>query len=222
MATTKRIVCLTKSRMKGGFCVAGREYNGGIIGSWIRLVNGRPGEGLSNNECLYSDWRYPQVLDIMEVTLRQHNPRGHQSENWVIEPGRLWDRIGRFDESGLSVLAEHCDALWYNGSNTQHGFNDQIPPAEMTGVRTSITLISVDELKLRVFGFQKRVQAQFEFAGEWYWLWVTDPAIEKEYLLRSDGDYRLGPSYLTISLGLPFEDYYNCCYKLVAAVYEKA
>lgn len=47
---------------------------------------------------------------------------------------------------------------------------------------------------------------------------MTDPIIERAYLSRKDGDYSMGESYLTISLGEPFN---NHCHKLVAAVIEQ-
>jgi hypothetical protein len=62
---------------------------------------------------------------------------------------------------------------------------------------------------------KRRVLAQFSYAGENYWLWVTDPVVEREYLLKSDGSYRLGECFATISLGEPFNDK---VYKLVAAL----
>lgn len=40
------------------------------------------------------------------------------------------------------------------------------------------------------------------------------PEYERRFLSQPDGDYELGESYLTISLGEPYEGY---CYKLVAA-----
>ena len=62
---------------------------------------------------------------------------------------------------------------------------------------------------------KRRVQGRFEFSGQEYALWVTDPACEKEYLAKLDGTYATGESYLTISLG---ERYKGACYKLIAAV----
>ncbi len=44
---------------------------------------------------------------------------------------------------------------------------------------------------------------------------VTDPLIEKKFLVLEDGEYSLPASYLTISLGEPYHDK---VYKLIAAV----
>lgn len=89
----------------------------------------------------------------------------------------------------------------------------------------SLKLVHVDVMQLKVFkpgeafgNPKRRVQAQFQFSGKEYALWVTDPIIERTYLSRKDGDYSLGENYLTISLGEPFNDH---CYKLVAAVIEQ-
>lgn len=60
-----------------------------------------------------------------------------------------------------------------------------------------------------------RVQGRFSSDGTGYWLWVTDPIVERQYLAKSDGDYPVGETYLTISIGEPYQDY---CYKLIATV----
>ena len=47
---------------------------------------------------------------------------------------------------------------------------------------------------------------------------MTDPVYERAYLAKPDGDYPIGVSILTISLGEPLND---ACYKLVAAILER-
>mgnify|MGYP007100546515 CR=1 FL=1 len=63
---------------------------------------------------------------------------------------------------------------------------------------------------------RRRLQARFRYNGTDYAFRITDPVIEQKYLALEDGDYVLGESYLTVSLGEPYTDGY--CYKLVAAV----
>ena len=46
----------------------------------------------------------------------------------------------------------------------------------------------------------------------------TDPHYERTYLAKADGEYDLGESCLTVSIGEPYGDF---CYKLVAAVIER-
>jgi len=66
-----------------------------------------------------------------------------------------------------------------------------------------------------------RVQGQFEYAGATYWLRVTDPVYEQRYQAQPEGYYSLGESYLTISIGEPY-DKQEACYKLIAAIIERA
>ena len=104
--------------------------------------------------------------------------------------------------------------------------NDQIPFRQVEQETSSLKLLHVDEVCLRVFApgeafgnSKRRVQAKLHFSGIEYALWVTDPDIERHYLAREDGYYNLSECYLTISLGEPFNEY---CYKLVAAIIEKS
>jgi hypothetical protein len=69
---------------------------------------------------------------------------------------------------------------------------------------------------VEAFGnLKRRVQARFHHGGDECALWVTDPGYERTYLARPDSNYEIGESFLTISLGEPYNDY---CYKLVAAI----
>lgn len=49
-------------------------------------------------------------------------------------------------------------------------------------------------------------------------MWVTDPRYERTFLAQADGQYQLGPAYLTVSLGEPHDGY---AYKMVAAIIEE-
>ena len=125
----------------------------------------------------------------------------------------------------LHRLSETRGTLWLNGSQTYNGINDQIPFEQTARETSSLTLIHVDELRLRVFApsaafgnAKRRVQARFQFASNAYALWVTDPRIERAYLANDDGNYTLRDCFLTISLGEPFKDH---CHKLVAAVIKR-
>ena len=108
------------------------------------------------------------------------------------------------------------------GTSTYHGQHDRIPLDAAGAVKSSLTLIHVSTLRLRVFkpgeafgDTKRRVQARFRFGAINYALRVTDPIIERAYLAQADGSYIIGESYLTVSLGEPFNDN---VYKLVAAV----
>lgn len=47
---------------------------------------------------------------------------------------------------------------------------------------------------------------------------VTDPVIERQYLLGQDGEFDVGSAILCISLGEPYGEY---AYKLIAGVFRK-
>jgi hypothetical protein len=66
---------------------------------------------------------------------------------------------------------------------------------------------------------KRRVQGQFRHCETDYQLWVTDPVYERAYLAKTDGNYEIGETLLTISLGEPYND---ACYKLIAAIIERA
>jgi hypothetical protein len=161
-------------------------------------------------------------MDIVDVPLVQPQPKTFQSENWLLDPQRYWVRKGALPYAQLATAADIPSSLWINGFRTYHGVNDRVPEAEADALTTSLYLLGLDSISFAVFapgaGFgnpKRRVHAMFEYAGSSYALWVTDPAIEREYLARDDGSYAEGPCFITVSLG---ERDKGFCYKLVAAV----
>ena len=222
---TKRIVCLANSRKLQGRCIAGREIVDGEPAAWIRPVSDRPHEEVSEDERQYEDGTDPRVLDVIDVPLREPLPKGYQQENWLLDPDEYWVRAEQYSWSDLHLLADEGGTLWINGESTYNGLNDHIPLDQAAAVESSLKLVHVDTLGVTVFkpgeafgNPKRRVQGRFRFAGNDYWLWITDPIIERRYLARDDGGYDLGECYLTISLGEPYD---GRCYKLIAAVVEK-
>ena len=218
MTITKRIVCLANSRKLSGRCVAGRELIRGRPRAWIRPVSDRPNEAVSMCERQYADSGDPRVLDIIDISLHEPRPKGHQQENWLLDSDLYWAKVAQYPWSSMDQLVDKSDTLWCNGYSTRNGKNDRIPINLVATETGSLKLIYANSLQIKVFCYynKRRVQAQFRYADEDYEIWVTDPIIEQEYLMREDGNYRLRNIYLTISLGEPNED--NFCYKLVAAV----
>ena len=220
--TTKRIVCLANSRKLHGRCVAGKELHGDQPGVWIRPVSAREHEEVSEYERQYQDGSDPQVLDILRVPLLSPRSKVYQRENWLLDPTRYWLQDGRADWELLRRLVDRPGPLWINGHHTYHGYNDKIPLLEAGSLVSSLSLIRVPWLKLRIFApseafgnTKRRVQGCFDHHGESYRLWVTDPVYEKRYLARANDTYELGDNFLTVSLG---EAYNSACYKLIAAI----
>ena len=222
MTINKTIVCLANSRKLSGRCIAGREIDGGSPGAWVRPVSARERQEVSERERQYQDGRDPKLLDVIEISLVEHQPRDHQQENWLLDPNIYWSRVDKISWENLEPFSDLSESLWLNGFHTYNGMNDRIPVQQAEQERSSLKLIYADEVRLcvfapgEVFGNPKRfVQAKFNFNNNNYALRVTDPYIERDYLARDDGYYKLSECYITISLTEPYEGY---CYKLVAAI----
>ena len=222
MSDLKRIVCLANSRKLHGRCVAGREWNERRAGSWIRPVSARELGEVSEYERQYEDGSDPQVLDVMDVPVLEARPVGCQTENWLLDPKRYWEKVGRLSWLELPLLADTDASLWVDGHSTYNGVHDKIPIETAQRLENSLRLIRVDKLELSVFkpgeafgNMKRRVQGRFMHAGKRYGLWVTDPTYERRYLAKLDGNYRIGECYLTVSLGEP---YGGACYKLIASI----
>jgi len=215
----KRFLCLANSRKLSGRCVAGRELTPDGPGAWIRPVSSRAFQEISEYERQYPDGSDPQVLDVIDITFIEHQPREYQSENWLIDSTRYWLKVRTATLTDLDGFLEPSGPLWINGHSTYGGNHDRVPLETAQGLRTSLRFIRAVSVTLLVFlsafGEKRRVQARFHHNDTSYTLWVTDPRVERAYLARDDGTYQLGPCFLTISLGEPFQGY---CYKLVAAI----
>ena len=222
MTHAKRIVCLANSRKLGARCVAGREWSDGVAGSWIRPVSARETGEVTLRERQYEGGGDPKLLDVMDVPLLRPRPAGYQSENWLLDPYAPWKRVTRLTASDLAAIVDPVAPLWLDGHSTWHGRNDKIPTDRLDDVRDSLRLVRVPSVTFSVSAPgarwdnpKRQVRARFGNAGAKYGLRVTDPVWERRLLDKRDGTYRTGESYLTISLGEPFE---GSVYKLIAAI----
>lgn len=219
MAVVKRIVCLANSRKKRGFCVAGRELLATGVGPWLRPVSDRESEEVSPQEQAYQNGKSPQLLDVIDIPLIEPRPKGHQTENWLLDPQKRWQYAGKMRWEDLNGLAENPVELWVNGQSTNAGLNDRMRPEDAANLRGSLYLLHLDNLDLRVFVyFRRRIHAIFTHHGISYSIAVTDPAFESKYYAGENGIFPLGECFVTISLGEPYEGY---CYKLVAGIFPK-
>jgi len=112
-----RIVCLANSRKRDGHCVAGLELDeNGKLGRRIRPVGPRESESLTPDERRYPDGTEPQLLDVIEMTLLERFPCGHQTENYRPHPGRPWKRIGKLSCAELApAVQKFPGSLWFDG-----------------------------------------------------------------------------------------------------------
>ncbi len=223
MGTVKRMVCLANSRKLNGRCIAGIELSQAdeAVG-WVRPVSAREHEEVSEYERQYQDGSDPQLLDVIAVPLLEPTPVAFQQENWLLDPTHYWVKVGRMSWDGLSPMATNGAALWVNGHHTYNGLNDSMPLGIAAVMNSSLTLVRVGALRLKVFApgeafgnAKRRVQGGFQYGGTDYRLWVTDPVIERRYLAQSDGYYDIDECFVVISLGEPFN---GACYKLIASI----
>ena len=219
--TFKTIICLANSRKYSGHCIAGKELVDNQIGNWIRPVSSRDCGELSPQDIVMHNGRMPELLDIISVPLKKHCPQFCQTENFGIDESRGWIRKGGFPISEVSRLCDDVDHLWINGFHSYSGSNDRVPLNRAdTDLSSSLLFINPAHLTITVVEGSKAlktVRAKFDYRGERYWLTVTDPQIETQYLKRNIGEYPVGnkTAYLCVSMGEPHESYR---YKLVAGV----
>ena len=193
-------------------------------GGWIRPVSARENQAVSEDERQYEDGSDPQVLDIIDIPVREPQHDGHQTENWLLDPEHDWKRVGFYAPFDLPDLADPVELLWVDGHSTKSGRNNRVPIEAIGEATSSLRLIRVKEVILKVhapgkdFGNpERRVEGQFVHANQDYEFRVTDPIYEGQYRSKPDGTYPLGECYLTISLGEPYNGF---IYKLIAAIIE--
>jgi hypothetical protein len=223
MNDVRTIVCLANSRKPpSGRCVAGKEFNGGRFGEWIRPVSNRPTHEISEEERRYENGRGPRLLDVIEIPVNWPKPIGHQTENIEIDADYYWEKTGEVTWNDLRAALDQPTDLWGTGSSTYHGTNDRVAADDAATFTNSLVLIQPQELRIGVSsesGYQgpsrRRVRGIFRYNDAWYSLVVTDPVAEQTLLARPDGEVNTQNTYLTISLSEPM---YSYCFKLVAAI----
>lgn len=227
---SKRIILLAKSRKTGGFCIAGKEIlDSGAVGGWIRPVSSRKTDEIYPSECQYEDKYQPDLLDIIEVPYKKYEPECFQCENYLINEGYYWSKVGDFKSKNLSGICDNPKTLWAPHSSSWYGVRDRVEECFMEDLVDSICLITPDKLSIEVqtegerFGNpRRRARARFVYNNITYLFSITDPVIEKNYKKRADGEYPFeSPKdrvFMCVSIGLPYDNY---CYKFVASILEK-
>ncbi|MFL5347915.1 MAG: dual OB domain-containing protein [Hyalangium sp.] len=223
MTTYKTFVCFANSRKLAGRCVAGKEWRNKKPGQWLRPISDRQHEEISAYERRYQDGSDPELLDIIKIPLLDPRPRDHQVENHLIDSSQSWEKVGRLEWDALEKWVDSPKILWRNNSSSRAGCNDRVILAEAQACSGSLYLLKLDSMSIQVFApgasfgdSKRRVQGKFYYNKILYELWITDPLVEKQYLAESDGEYEVGESYVTVSLGEMNKDGY--CYKLVAGL----
>lgn len=223
---SKTILCLANSRRPGGHCFAGRELRNGKLGGWIRPINAKHGNAVSDRDRQYADKSMADLLDIVSVPMLGPRPQGHHQEDHQIQDEHYWTKIGRATWNQIIEATQNvAGTLWPNEDHSFHGVNDKVSEATTNKQTGSLLLIAPKTLDLVVGqesqyggGSRRRVRAHFKYNSIGYNLVVTDPWVEDRYFANADGRYPIEGSRLCISLP---EVINGNSTKLVAAVITK-
>ncbi len=88
----KEIIILTKSSKNNEYCVAGKDISNG---KWIRVVSETDGGEVPKKDVKYSDGSEVEILDIVEITFKKHEPKEHQCENYIYDNNVTWKKMER-------------------------------------------------------------------------------------------------------------------------------
>ncbi|MDR8027959.1 hypothetical protein KPA93_32560 [Burkholderia cenocepacia] len=219
------ILCLANSRKPpSGRCIAGKRIDRGQATTWLRPVSERPSHEVSEEERRYEEGTKAQLLDIVTIPLLRASPNLHQVENHTLDDEYYWTKQGvaTWDQV-IAAVDEHDVDFWAHAESTYHGLNDKVCEAELSAIGSSLKLIAVGDLQIRVRredGYEgrparRRVRGRFTYEGQTYLMSVTDPEIEESYLTQGDGDYPVGVAALCISLVEPWNGY---AFRVIASV----
>ncbi|WP_419863716.1 dual OB domain-containing protein [Candidatus Poriferisodalis sp.] len=209
------LLCLANSWKLGGRCFAGLANDG----SWVRPVTDTSTGTLPNSACVLNTGRVVEALDVVKLKLKRPEPRLYQPENWVVgnkewhyvktqtlgDVGQLLDSV-RADDS--PIFGTRTDSVSWQR------IQESPPAASLTLIRTSNPHFYVR----RKPNGSNQTRVKFVHGDS-----VYDLSISFELALpHNDTGSNESPTdwYLTISLGEPFEEQHNRCYKLVAGALE--
>src|ERR1035441_6757566 len=156
MGYSAKFVCLAKSFKPGGNCIAGKIILPKGPDGWIRPVSDRRDAEVQDSECQYSDYSLPKLLDIIEIHLLRHDPRGHQTENYVLDLRYHWVKVGDFSLASVPQLLDTPDRLWINSDSTSAGVSNCMSEEEAATQEYSLALIQPEKLILEIGRSEER------------------------------------------------------------------
>lgn len=218
---TRKIICLANSYKHRERCIAGRVFDHGSVGEWIRPVSRREGRGLSLAELRYGALGGTvSVGDIADVQLARAVPEGHQQENHEIAGIGSWQKSGCATWT-LLYASQDVDspAFWTDYGSSSRGLADRVPMSVAPALGASLQLIYLRNMELLVRpsrdGRRKDVRVCFTHLGQEFVLKVTDPVVCEEMASTSFGHYPRGMAMLCISTTEPLDGF---VYRIAASI----
>lgn len=208
------MLCLANSWKHGHRCVAGVLLD---HESWIRPVSDTEDGSLSESACQLDTGCAARPLDIVRLGVREPRPRPHQPENWIVTDDQWTLRGSRtMPEVGTildSVAVEGPDLF---GTTSNRVAWAQIQDSELRASLALVEAVAPEFLWSPWNPTQRR--AKFSLGGVSYDLPIT---FEFEFPAPGTRTHRSQASwYFTISLGEPFAQQGNDCFKLIAGAIE--
>lgn len=216
--TTTTFLCIGISRKHQNFCIGGYDINNKKL---IRPVIDKNQRWIPPQLCMLDNGRQLQVLDIVNIQLKDYCPTGCQTENYTIDPDMKWKYVDTYDRTQLDAFVENPDILWLNGDSSFNGFNDRISTVKADLLYTqSVYFIKLQKLDIIIkyenFSNHKKIRGKFTYNDATYILSITDCTFETKYKQQKCGTYTInGPLYAAVSLG---EDFGGYRYKLLASI----
>src|SRR5262245_1181489 len=111
----------------GAYCYAGKDRN---TGEWIRPVTTHGEHEVSKLHATNTDGTLTAVGDVVEIDFVKHEPFHFQRENYLIDEGARWRKIGEEASDRLLELVDEPASLWGAGSNSWGYANNRVAEEE--------------------------------------------------------------------------------------------
>ena len=213
-----RIILLTKSKKYHNYCVTGIRED---TGEWVRLVSEDSSihNAVTVVDMTYEDNSEAQILDIVEVKIKEHNPNYYQPENYVYDSTYYWEKIGQATiDHVLEIITQNDD--FYVFHNDEKKLQKTFVQSLSTDEQYSLKLIELDEVEICVRDWdgdgRLSITASFTYNDiEYKYLKITDEYFKSQF--NGEGWYKFKDVVLVISLA-DLYDRDDCHYKLVASI----
>lgn len=164
---------------------------------------------------MLADGSSPSLLNIVEIHCERKCDEPTQPENWLVQAGIPWRKVGEFPKAMLPALVEKPKHLWLNSESrtdrVAKGYLSSYPPEQ------SLYLINLEETILSRDPWNK-YRLSFRHGSAQYALRITDPDISLTVssMLEGAASLSMRNTMACISLAPPFNGYH---YKLVATLF---